>query len=363
MELKRSPLYRLHLSLGARMVEFAGWEMPVQYSSIVAEHQAVRTRAGLFDLSHMGEIEISGPAALDLCQKLLVTDLSRLKEGQAQYSLFCYPHGGIVDDVILYRRGTQNYFLCVNAANTEKDLLWLQQHNCPQAHIVDHSPEYVLVALQGPRAESILQRLTPAGLSGLKRFWSAEMEVAGAPAFVARTGYTGEDGFELFVTEKYGAQVWQACLEAGEAEGLCPAGLGARDTLRLEAGLVLYGNDIAEDTTPLEAGLERWVHFYKGAFLGRTALLEQKAKGIAKRLVGIEMIDAGIPRKGYGLFAQGEAIGRVTSGNRSPTLGRAIGLGYVRPEFARVGSRIEVEIRGRRAKAQVVPRPFYRRGS
>jgi len=362
MELKRTPLYSFHRALGARMIEFAGWEMPLQYDGIVAEHRAVRTRAGLFDLSHMGEVEVSGPQACAVCQELLVTNVSRLQETQAQYSLLCYPDGGIVDDVILYRRGKQSYFFCVNAANTEKDFCWMREQNRGRAEIVDRSLEYVLLALQGPRAEDALQKLTPLDFSSLKRFWSAETEVAGVRALVARTGYTGEDGFEIFLSAERGVEVWSACLEHGRQEGLVPVGLGARDTLRLEAGLVLYGNDITCETTPLEAGLERLVNFDKREFIGRAALLRQKTEGVKRKLVGLEMVNPGIPRRGYALFVQDQQIGQITSGSKSPTLGKAIGLGYVASAFAAVGSRVEVEIRGRRATMQVVERPFYRKG-
>lgn len=361
--LKRTPLYSLHQALGARMIEFAGWEMPLQYDGILAEHQAVRIRAGLFDLSHMGEVEVSGSQAGTVCQELLVTDVTCLQETQAQYSLLCYPNGGIVDDVVLYRRGEQSYFFCVNAANTEKDFCWMQEQNRGRAEIVDRSLEYVLLALQGPRAEDVLQKLTPLDLSSLKRFWSAETEVARVRALVARTGYTGENGFEIFLLAERGAEVWSACLRHGRQEGLVPVGLGARDTLRLEAGLVLYGNDITCETTPLEASLERLVKFDKGEFVGRAALLKQKTDGIKKKFVGLEMVDPGIPRKGYALFIQDQQIGQITSGSKSPTLGKAIGLGYVAPAFAAVGSQVEVEIRGRRARMQVVEKPFYRRGS
>ena len=360
-ELKHTPLYPLHQALGARMIEFAGWEMPLQYGGILTEHQAVRTCAGLFDLSHMGEVEVAGPQAGAVCQDLLVTDVSRLQKTQAQYSLLCYPNGGIVDDVILYRRGEQAYFFCVNAANTEKDFCWMQEQNRGRAEMVDRSLEYVLLALQGPRAEDVLQKLTPLNLSSLKRFWSAETEVAGVRALVARTGYTGEDGFEIFLPEERGAEVWSACLEHGRQEGLVPVGLGARDTLRLEAGLVLYGNDITCETTPLEAGLGRLVKFDKREFISRAALLKQKMAGIKRKLVGLEMVDPGIPRRGYALFIQDQQIGQITSGSKSPTLGKAIGLGYVASAVAAAGSQVEVEIRGRRATMQVVERPFYSR--
>ncbi len=360
--LKRTPLYLLHQALGARSIGFSGWEMPLQYSGILAEHQAVRTHAGLFDLSHMGEVEVSGPQAGTVCQELLVTDVSRLQEAQAQYSLLCYPGGGIVDDVVLYRRAEQTYFFCVNAANTDKDFLWIQEQNRGRAEVVDRSSEYVLLALQGPQAKGILQKITPLDLSTLKKFWSAETEVTGIKALVARTGYTGEDGFEVFLPAERGAEVWSVCLKYGRQEGLVPVGLGARDTLRLEASLALYGNDITSETTPLEANLERLVKFDKPDFIGREALLKQKEEGIKRKLVGLEMVDPGIPRRGYGLFVRDQQVGQITSGSKAPTLGKAVGLGYVAAAFAAVGNEVKVEIRGRRASMRVVEKPFYRRG-
>ena len=363
MDLQCTPLRPLHESLGARMTRFAGWEMPLHYGGILAEHRAVRTRAGLFDLSHMGEIEIRGRKGLEVCQELLAADVARLRDRQARYAVLCYADGGIVDDVVLYRCDDETYLFCVNAANTDKDLQWMRERAGGRAAVVDRSRHYVLLALQGPKAEAILQGLTPLDLPRLGRFWSAEADVAGVRTLVARTGYTGEDGFELFIPAQAGAQVWLACMGAGEAHGLRPCGLGARDTLRLEAGLVLYGNDITGSTTPLEAGLDWTVHLDKGDFSGREALLRQKGQGVGRRLVGLELLEAGIARAGYPIFAGGRRVGRVTSGCMSPTLGKAIAMGYVVAEHGAAGSRLEVEIRGRRVAGRVVPRPFYRRGS
>ena len=251
---KRTPLYDTHRTLGARMIEFGGWEMPVQYSGILAEHHAVRTRAGLFDLSHMGELEIAGPKSLEVCQELLVTNVAQVRLWQAQYSVLCYPTGGIVDDVIGYRVAEDRYLFCVNAANIEKDCDWVVTHNRGRADVINRSDEYALIALQGPQALAILQRLTTLDLLQVRRYWSVPGEVASVSALVARTGYTGEDGFELFVPPQSGTAVWTACLDAGRSEDILPVGLGARDTLRLEAGYLLYGNDIDSQTTPLEAG-------------------------------------------------------------------------------------------------------------
>jgi len=359
---QRTPLYDTHRALGARMIEFGGWEMPVQYSGILAEHQAVRTKAGLFDLSHMGEIEVSGPRALEVCQELLVTDVARVELWQAQYSILCYPDGGIVDDIIVYRLAEDRYFFCVNAANIGKDFAWIISYNRGRATVIDRSAEYALIALQGPFASTILQRVTALDLAQIRRYWTMTGEVAGTAALVARTGYTGEDGFELFVPAHRGVEVWNACLDAGHAEGITPVGLGARDTLRLEAGYLLYGNDIDAQTSPLEAGLHRLVQFGKGIFLGREALLQQQTRGVSKQLVGFTMVEPGIPRHGYTVWDSGRAIGAVTSGTQSPSLGVGIALGYVPPTYAAAETMLAVDIRGRRARAQVVKRPFYRKG-
>jgi aminomethyltransferase len=359
---KRTPLYDTHRALGARIIEFGGWEMPVQYSGILAEHQAVRSRAGLFDLSHMGEIEVRGARALEVCQELLITDVARVRLGQAQYSVFCYPDGGCVDDIIVYRLAEDRFFLCVNAANIDKDYNWLVSHNRDRAEIIDRSDEYALVALQGPLARSILEPLTTLDLEQIRRYWSVTGEAAGVSTLVARTGYTGEDGFELFVSAHQATKVWDACLAAGRAAGMTPVGLGARDTLRLEAGYLLYGNDMDEHATPLEAGLHRLVKFDKGEFVGRDALLRQQATGVTKRLVGIRMDGPGIPRHGYGLWDGETHLGEVTSGTQSPTLGVGVALGYVPPAAATTGTSLSVDIRGRRASACIIDPPFYRKG-
>ncbi|MBI3247083.1 MAG: glycine cleavage system aminomethyltransferase GcvT [Deltaproteobacteria bacterium] len=358
---KRTPLYDTHRSLGARLVEFGGWEMPVQYRGILAEHHSVRTQAGLFDLSHMGEIEISGPRALEVCQELLVTDVARVQLSQAQYSVLCNEQGGCIDDVVVYRTAEECYLLCVNAANIDKDWQWIDEHNRQRATIRNLSDEYALVALQGPRAAEIVQPLVTCELSRLRRYWSTAGEVAGHRALIARTGYTGEDGFELFVAASEAKAVWQACEEAGRQCGLVPVGLGARDTLRLEAGLLLYGNDLDAETSPLEAGLRRLVQFGKDHFLGREALLQQQALGLKKQLIGLRMETGGIPRHGYRLWQGEETAGVVTSGTQSPTLEVGIALGYVPPALATPSTELTVEIRTRRVPARVVALPFYRR--
>ncbi len=369
---KHTPLYKAHRALGARMVEFGGWQMPVHSSGILAEHRAVRAQVGLFDLSHMGELEISGPRALEVCQELFVTDVARVQIAQAQYTLMCFPHGGIVDDVIVYRLAEDRYFLCVNAANTETDYDWIVEYNCGRAEIINRSDAYALIALQGPQSHAVLCKLTALDLTQIRRYWSARGEVAGVSSLIARTGYTGEDGFELFIPADQAEHVWNACLEAGQEAELMPIGLGARDTLRLEAGYLLYGNDIDAETTPLEAGLQRLVRFEAGPsqggpsqggpFLGREALRKQRGDGIKKQLIGIRMTGAGIPRQGYTIWDDTLEVGVVTSGTQSPMLGVGIALGYVPPLCADVGTQLSIAIRSRRVSATVVARPFYQAG-
>lgn len=364
MGVSRTPLYKVHRALGARMIEFGGWQMPVQYTGILAEHRAVRTQVGLFDLSHMGEIEIAGPLASAVCQELFVTDIARIQIMQAQYSVMCLADGGIVDDVIVYRLAEERYLVCVNAANRTTDYEWMVEHNRDRAEVTDRSDEYALVALQGPQAQTVLSRLTPHDLSAIRRYWAAQGEVAGVPTLLARTGYTGEDGFELFVPAERAEHIWQACGEAGGAANLVPVGLGARDTLRLEAGYLLYGNDVDAQTTPLEAGLQRLIHFEAGPFIGSEALRKQQTDGIEKHLVGIKMEGAGIPRQGYGIWSEQESqrrVGVVTSGTQSPMLGVGIALGYVSPSCTDSGTPLAVAIRNRHIPATVVKPPFYRR--
>jgi aminomethyltransferase len=340
------------------MVEFAGWEMPVYYSGILVEHRAVREQAGLFDVSHMGEIEIRGPGSVELCQRLVTRDVSRCAPGRAQYSPMCYPSGGIVDDVIYTRLEAERFLFCVNAANTAKDLEWMRRE-ANGVEVEDRSDTWGLLALQGPRAAEILEPLARPAVGGLARFAVCEATIAGIGVLVSRTGYTGEDGFELYVDAGRAEALWDALLDAGAPLGLVPAGLGARDTLRLEMGYVLYGADIDAETTPLEAGLEAFVCFDKPEFLGREALLRQRSQGVTRRLVGLELAEGAVPRRGYAVFAGGRCIGRVTSGTKSPMLGRGIALGYVEAAVSTPGTVLEVEIRGRRTPARVVEPPFY----
>jgi aminomethyltransferase len=358
---KRTPLYDAHRRAGAKMVEFAGWEMPVQYSGVIEEHLAVRSKAGLFDVSHMGEIEIHGDDALEFCQRLTANDLSRIHISQAQYNLLMNENGGVVDDVIFYRLDPNRFFICVNAANSEKDFAWIRQHAIGQLNIENVSADYAQLALQGPLAKEVLQPLTPIELSTIKQFYFARGEVCSVDCLVARTGYTGEDGFELYCAPDCAEKLWNSLLEAGAPAGLIPAGLGARDTLRLEKAYPLYGHELDDATTPLEAGLDWVVKLAKGPFIGHEVLLRQKEEGVKRKLVGLELIDPGIARSEYPLFKDGKSIGRVTSGTKSPLLERSIALGYVTVEQAFIDNNIEVEIRGRAARAKVVPLPFYRR--
>jgi aminomethyltransferase len=358
--MNRTPLYSAHAALGARFVDFGGWEMPVQYAGIIAEHHAVRQRAGLFDVSHMGEIELRGPHALAACQRLTTNDVGRLRDGQAQYSLVCLPSGGVVDDIIVHRLHAERLLLCVNAANTEKDLAWIREHR-HGADIIDRSAEFAQLALQGPRATDILTRLTDLPLHDIPAFSFREGTVAGCPALAAHTGYTGEDGWEIYCASEHAHAVWHAILETGQAFGIAPAGLGARDTLRLERALPLYGHELTEATTPLEAGLGWVVRFTKAVFIGSEALRRQREAGVTRHLVGLAMTEPGIPRQGYRILHAQEVIGAVTSGTKSPTLGKAIALGYVASTWREVGTRLSIEIRNRLVGTEVVALPFYKR--
>lgn len=360
--MNRTPLHDAHRALGARLVDFAGWEMPVQYRGIIDEHTAVRRRAGLFDVSHMGEIELRGPGALAACQRATANDVRRLGDGAAQYSLLLDPGGGIVDDVIVHRLAAERLMICVNASNRAADLAYLREH-AGGAEVVDVSDATALLALQGPRATAILGRCTALALAAIPRFAFAAGEVAGRRALVAHTGYTGEDGWELYTASADARPLWDALLDAGQDEDLGPAGLGARDTLRLEAALPLYGHELGLDTTPDEARLAWVVRPDKGDFVGREALLAARRRGPRRQLVGVELIAAGVPRAGYRVLRDGRPVGTLTSGTRSPTLGKGIALGYVEPAASAVETALAVEIRGRAVAARVVGLPFYRRGA
>ena len=351
------------------MVDFAGWEMPVQYTGIIREHQACRSAAAIFDVSHMGEVKLRGPGALASVQRITTNDASRLVDGRVQYAAMCTESGGVVDDVTVYRRGPEDYCFVVNAGNTEKDLAWIRRHVIGDTRVEDSSPVTALVAVQGPRAPAIVQSVAEGPILDLPRYWFREGTVktpgGSIAATFSRTGYTGEDGFEIACpTERAGA-VWDRPLDAGRPEGLVPAGLGARDTLRLEAKMCLYGHELSEETTPLEAGIGWAVALEsptKGDFIGRDALRRQKAAGVRRRLVGFEVTGAGIARQGYGILIDGKTSGTVTSGTKSPTLGKPIGLGYVPAESAKAGTCIAIDIRGKAVPAVIVPTPFYRPG-
>ena len=339
--------------------------MPVEYTGVADEHMAVRTRAGLFDVSHMGEIEIAGKDALAALQRISSNDASRLQVGQAQYSGLLTDRGTFLDDVVVYRLGPGHFLLVVNAGNVQKDYGWIAAQIQPLGDVVavDASSRYALLAVQGPRAIDVLQTLTGVDLAGLKHYRFAHGEVANVRATVSRTGYTGEDGFEVFVPPQSADRVWQAVLVAGSAVDLVPAGLAARDTLRLEAAMRLYGNDIDENVTPLEASLGGIVGWNKTGFNGEAALREQRARGVGRTLIGFEMLEPGIARQGYQLFVGEEHIGTVTSGTQTPFLQKAIGMAYVASGHAERGTDIDVDIRGRRARARIVPMPFYKRSS
>jgi aminomethyltransferase len=345
------------------MVPFGGWDMPVEYSGIVNEHLAVRERAGLFDVSHMGQIEIAGKDALAAVQRISSNDASRLAVGQAQYSGLLTPEGTFVDDLLVYRLAAAHFLLVVNASHIATDYKHIAEGIAPagDAVAVDASSRYALIAVQGPRALEILQPLTGVDLHSLKYYWFAHGEFAGVRGTVSRTGYTGEDGFEVFVPPQQADKVWLALLQSGEPHGLIPCGLGARDTLRLEAAMRLHGNDIDTTTTALEADLGWIVGWKKDDFTGAAALRAQKASGVSRKLVGFEMIDRGIARGGYDIYAGDTKIGNVTSGTQTPYLKKAIGMGYVQVAHAAQGTEFDIDIRGRRIKARVVPMPFYKR--
>lgn len=363
-ELHKTPLHSRHVALGAKMVPFAGFEMPVQYpTGITGEHKAVRERAGLFDVSHMGEFEVRGPDAEALVQKITVNDVTRCEVGQAQYSAMTLESGGIIDDLIVYRFADR-FMLVVNASNRDKDWAWVERHAAGMdVAIADRSDEFALLAIQGPSAREILRPLADVDVDEIGYYRFAEGSVAGVPAIISGTGYTGEDGFELYVQAAGAPGLWDALLEAGRDEGLIPAGLGARDSLRLEVGYALYGNDLDEDHTPLESALAWITKLDQGDFVGREAIRRQKEEGVPKRLVGLRLKARGFPRPGYPVTAAGRAVGLVTSGTSSPSLGEGVALARVEDGFHQPGTEVEVEIRGKGVAAVVQRPPFYTGGS
>ncbi|WP_224483188.1 glycine cleavage system aminomethyltransferase GcvT [Robertkochia aurantiaca] len=360
--MKHTALTQKHIELGAKMVPFAGYQMPVQYEGVNIEHETVREKLGVFDVSHMGEFLISGPRALDLIQKISSNDAEKLTVGRAQYSCMPNDKGGIVDDLIIYRIKDEEYLLVVNAANIEKDWNWIQQHNKDiKASIRDISEDYSLLAIQGPKAVEAMQSLTPVDLSEIKFYNFVVGEFAGIPhVIISATGYTGSGGFEIYCKNTEVQQVWDKVLEAGKDFGIKPIGLAARDTLRLEMGYCLYGNDIDETTSPIEAGLG-WITKFTKDFVNSEALKKEKENGPERKLIAFEMTERGIPRKGYALLdSDGNEIGEVTSGTMSPSLGKGIGLGYVKTEFAGAGTQIKVKIRKNEIAAEIVKLPFYK---
>jgi aminomethyltransferase len=342
-------------------VDFAGWDMPVQYSSVIGEHEAVRTAVGLFDVSHMGEIEFRGPGALETANRLISNDLARCADGQAVYAGLLNEQGGFVDDVVAYRFSPERIFICVNASNREKDFAWMSER-AEGVKPVDRGDDYAQIAVQGPKAAGLVQRLTKTDVSRIGTYRFAEGEVAGVPSIISRTGYTGEDGFELYCVPDGAEKLWNALLEEGQADGVKPCGLGARDSLRTEMKFALYGNDIDDAHTALEAGLGWIVKLDKpGGFIGQQALQAQKAAGVKRKLVGFEVTGSGIPRHGYPLLKDGQRVGEVTSGTMGPSVKKPIGMGYVPTELAAEGSTFEVEIRGRPVPAVVVKTPFWKK--
>jgi aminomethyltransferase len=378
-ELRRTPLYDCHRELGARMVGFAGWEMPVQYTGVIEEHRAVRGAAGLFDVSHMGEVRVRGAGAARLLQRLTPNDVTQLAPGRAHYSGLLTERGTYVDDLLIYRLADDDFLVVVNASNAARDFAWIRERaaavpaagapaeppetlETPETpQITDESDRYALLALQGPQALAILEPLASPGIAALRYYTFARGEVAGVPAIISRTGYTGEDGFELYLEPAGAAAVWRRLLAAGAPHGLAPAGLGARDTLRLEAAMALYGHEIDERTTPLEAGLSWVVKLGKGEFVGRAALARQREQGVQRTLVGFMVEGRGIARQGHAVLAGGKAVGEVTSGSWSPTLEKAIGMAYVPPALAAPGTALSLDVRGKTLAATVVELPFYRR--
>lgn len=366
-ELKRTPIFSEYEKYGAKTIDFGGWDLPVQFSGIKHEHEVTRTKAGLFDVSHMGEIVVKGPKSLSFLQKMTTNDVSNLTPNRAQYTFMCNENGGVIDDFLIYMLEEQHYLLVVNAANTEKDFQWLSKHNeysSEELTISNVTKDYVQLALQGPKAENILQKLTDVNLEDIKFFrFRSDIRFHGmnTEAIVSRTGYTGEDGFEIYIDQSFGIELWNKILEAGKDDGLVPVGLGARDTLRFEANLPLYGQELTENITPIEAGLKFFVKIDKGIpFIGEDVLKNQIENGTTRKLVGIEMIDRGIPRTGYDVWHEDEKIGHVTSGTQAPTLKKNIGLALIQTDYANVGTEIMIQVRKRKLKAKVIETPFLK---
>jgi aminomethyltransferase len=361
--LKRTPLYDAHVALGAKMVPFAGWEMPIEYTGLVDEHTAVREKAGIFDVSHMGEVEVKGPEALKFVNYLVSNDVTTLEDHQVLYTHMCYDNGGTVDDLLVYRLAEDFFYLVINASNIDKDVAWIKQHAAAFAVDVDNVSDSVAeVAIQGPNAQLILQKVTDVDLAEIAFFHCKRaVMVAGYPCLVSRTGYTGEDGFEVYASPDHIVAIWNALLEVGQADGLKPAALGCRDTLRFEVALPLYGNELGPEISPLEAGLGMFVKLEGDNFIGKEALVKQKVEGLSKKVIGFEMTENGIPRHGYEVIVGGEVVGHVTTGYFSPSTEKTVGLALVKNGVTEMGSEIEIQIRKKTKKAVVVAKRFYKK--
>ncbi|WP_053956051.1 glycine cleavage system aminomethyltransferase GcvT [Inediibacterium massiliense] len=362
-QLKETPLFECHRKYGGKIIDFAGWALPVQYEGIKVEHEAVRNFAGIFDVSHMGEIEITGKEASDFVQNLITNDISVLKDHQVVYTFMCYPHGGIVDDFLVYKFDKNHFYLVVNASNIQKDFQWMKENSTDYDVKIENISEDVSeIAIQGPNAQKILQKLTDTDLSEIKFFYcKRNVSVVSANCLISRTGYTGEDGFEIYLSNEDVKMLWEKLMEAGKEYGLKPAGLGARDTLRFEVALPLYGNELSKDITPLEAGLGFFVKLDKPNFIGKEGLKKQKSEGLKRKIVGFEMIDKGIPRNGYEVMAEGKTIGFVTTGYAAPTVKKNIGMAMVDIEYSKLDTPIEIKIRNKILKAKVVNKKFYQK--
>lgn len=362
--MKKTPLYDRHLALGATMIEFGGWAMPVQYTSVIDEHRNTRTRAGLFDVCHMGEIEIRGPQALDLLQRVMSRNLAGQQVGEMKLSAITNEKGGFIDDVTVYRRGEEHYMVVTNAATKDGDLTWIQKagkdRGYSKAFVTDITDATGKADIQGPLSQKILSEIVEGDLGALRFYHAVETRVAGIRALVSRSGYTGEDGFEVYTEAARIGEIWDLLMHVGDPHGLKPAGLGARDTLRLEAGMMLFGHELCHTVTPFEV-VYGWVTDLEKEFIGRDALVKQKEEGVRRKLVGFELIDRGIARHGYPVYAGGEKIGEVTSGSFSPSLGKALGLAFVPVKHKEPGTELKIEIRSQRVKAKVVALPFYKR--
>jgi aminomethyltransferase len=361
-KLLRTPLFDVYKEHGGKTIDFGGWELPVQFSSIKDEHEVVRTKAGLFDVSHMGEFTLKGEGAEAFLQSILTNDVSKVKVGKAQYNIMCYPDGGAVDDLIIYKKSEDDFFICVNASNIEKDFSWMMEQKPANLELVNISDSIGQVALQGPLAAEVLQKITDVNLAEVSFFGFADGQVAGVASMIARTGYTGEDGFEVYASAGEIEKVWSTILEVGAEVGVLPCGLGARDTLRFESCLPLYGQELSADISPVEAGMGFAVKTdIEPDFIGKSVLKGYKENGAPRKVVGIEMIDRGIPRHGYPVYLGEELIGEVTTGTQVPTTKRNIGLALLKTANTAVGTQVEIEIRGKRLKAEVVATPFYKR--